>query len=48
MTLELGTLQETVTVVGASPIIDTSNASTGGALDSQQLECCRRLGGTPS
>ena len=38
VTLELGTLQETVTVVGASPVIDTSNASTGGALDSQQLE----------
>ena len=38
VTLELGTLQETVTVVGASPVIDTSNASTGGALDSQLLE----------
>src|SRR5688572_19650309 len=35
--LEVGQLQETVTVTGQSPLIDTSNASTGGVIDSQQL-----------
>jgi len=37
ITLEVGQLQETVTVTGAAPLIDTSNASTGGVIDSQQL-----------
>lgn len=36
--LEVGSLQETITVTGAAPLIDTSNASTGGVIDSQQLE----------
>jgi hypothetical protein len=36
--LELGTIQETITVTGESPIIDTSTASTGGVLDRQALE----------
>ena len=36
--LEPGALQETVTVTGQSPLIDTSTASTGGTLDRQQLE----------
>jgi hypothetical protein len=36
--LEIGGLQETVTVTGESPLIDTSTASTGGTLDRQQLE----------
>jgi hypothetical protein len=36
--LEVGGLQETVTVTGESPLIDTSTASTGGTLDRQQLE----------
>jgi hypothetical protein len=36
--LELGTLQETVTVTGQSPLIDTTTASTGGTLDRAQLE----------
>src|SRR4029453_18383275 len=35
--LEIGQLQETITVTGQSPIIDTSNASGGGVIDSQQL-----------
>jgi trimeric autotransporter adhesin len=36
--LEVGQLQETITVTGAAPLIDTSNASTGSVIDSQQLE----------
>ena len=36
--LELGTLQETITVTGESPLIDTTTASTGGTLDREQLE----------
>jgi hypothetical protein len=35
--LEVGELQETITVTGAAPLIDTSNASGGGVIDSQQL-----------
>src|SRR3954469_14520235 len=36
--LQVGTIQESVTVTGQSPLIDTSNASTGGVLDRQGLE----------
>ncbi len=36
--LEVGTLQETVTVTGEAPLIDTTTASTGGTLDRSQLE----------
>ena len=36
--LEVGQLQETITVTGQSPLIDTSNASTGAVIDSRQLE----------
>ncbi len=36
--LEVGTLQETITVSGAAPLIDTSNASTGSVIDARQLE----------
>jgi hypothetical protein len=35
--LDVGQLQETITVTGESPLIDTSNASTGGVIDSTQL-----------
>jgi hypothetical protein len=38
ITLDVGQLQETITVTGESPIIDTSNASTGSVIDSTQLE----------
>ena len=38
VTLEVGELQETITVTGAAPLIETSNASTGEVLDRQQLE----------
>ena len=36
--LEPGALEETVTVTGQSPLIDTATASIGGVLDRQQLE----------
>ena len=36
--LEPGAVEETVTVTGQSPLIDTSTASIGGVLDRQQLE----------
>ncbi|MDP3716751.1 MAG: TonB-dependent receptor [Acidobacteriota bacterium] len=35
--LEVGQLQETITVTGAAPLIDTSNATGGGVISSQQL-----------
>jgi hypothetical protein len=35
--LEVGALQETITVTGAAPLIDTSNASGGGVISSEQL-----------
>jgi hypothetical protein len=36
--LEVGAIEESVTVSGQSPLIDTSNASTGASLDRQTLE----------
>jgi hypothetical protein len=36
--LEVGAIEESVTVTGQSPLIDTSNASTGASLDRQTLE----------
>lgn len=36
--LELGTIQETITVTGEAPLIDSTTASTGGVLDRQALE----------
>jgi trimeric autotransporter adhesin len=38
VTLDVGRLEESITVSGQSPLIETSNASTGGALDRQALE----------
>ena len=38
ITLEIGALEETVTVTGQSPLIDTMNASTGDVLDTKSLE----------
>ena len=38
ITLEVGQLQETITVTGDAPLIDTSNASTGAVIDSSQLD----------
>ena len=36
--LDVGQLQETVTVIGESPLVETSNASTGAIINSKQLE----------
>ena len=36
--LEVGALEESITVTGQSPLIDTSTASTGGVLDREALE----------
>ena len=36
--LEVGSLDETITVTGAAPLIETSNASTGTTLDSATLQ----------
>ena len=36
--LELGALEETITVTGESPLIETTNASTGEILDTKTLE----------
>ena len=38
VTLEIGTLEESITVTGQSPLIETTNASTGGVIDAQALE----------
>jgi hypothetical protein len=38
LTLEVGTLEESVTVTGQSPIIETSNASQGTVLNSEALQ----------
>jgi trimeric autotransporter adhesin len=38
VTLGVGAIEESITVTGQSPIIDTSTASTGGVLDRQALE----------
>jgi hypothetical protein len=38
VTLELGALEESITVTGQSPLIDTSTASTGAVLDQKTLE----------
>jgi hypothetical protein len=36
--LEVGAIEETITVTGESPLIETTNASTGDVLDTKQLE----------
>ena len=38
ITLEIGALEETITVTGESPLIETTNASTGDVLDTRSLE----------
>jgi len=37
VTLEVGALEETITVTGEAPLIDTSTASTGGVINTEQL-----------
>src|SRR4051812_9676593 len=36
--LEIGALEETITVTGEAPLIDTTNASTGDVIDTKTLE----------
>jgi hypothetical protein len=38
VTMEIGRLEENITVTGAAPLIETSNASTGTVLDNQALQ----------
>ncbi|MGC4082553.1 MAG: TonB-dependent receptor [Vicinamibacterales bacterium] len=38
ITLEVGSLEETITVTADAPLIETTNASTGGVVDSKTLE----------
>ena len=38
ITLEVGALEETITVTAQSPLIETTNASVGGVIDSQALD----------
>src|SRR5262245_66491553 len=38
LTMEVGAIEENITVTGQSPIIETSNASQGTVLDSQALQ----------
>src|SRR5207247_7124850 len=38
LTMEVGALEENITVTGQSPIIDTSNASQGTVLDTAALQ----------
>ncbi len=38
LTLEVGTIEETITVTADAPLLDTSNASQGGVLDREILE----------
>jgi hypothetical protein len=38
VTLEIGALEESITVTGQSPLIETTNASTGGVIDTKALE----------
>jgi hypothetical protein len=38
VTLQVGTIEETITVVGESPLIERTNASTGGIVDTMALQ----------
>ncbi len=38
ISLEIGAIEETITVTGEAPLIDTTNASTGDVLDTKSLE----------
>ena len=45
ITLEVGTVQETITVTADAPLIETSNASHADVLDAQTLETLPSVGG---
>jgi hypothetical protein len=44
ITLEVGAIEETITVTAAAPLIETSNASTGEVLDAKTLESLPSVG----
>lgn len=44
VTLEVGTLAETITVTADAPLIETANASVGGVIDSKALEAIPTAG----
>ncbi len=44
MLLEVGAIEESITVTGESPLVDTSNASTGGVLDKATLDSAPTIG----
>jgi hypothetical protein len=44
MLLEVGAIEESITVTGESPLVDTSNASTGGVLDKSTLDSAPTIG----
>ena len=43
-TIEVGAIEETITVTGESPLIDTTNASTGDVLDKKTLDSLPSVG----
>jgi hypothetical protein len=47
ITLEVGAVQEEVTVTGASPLLERSNASTGQVLDKKALDTLPNRGRSP-
>lgn len=44
ITLEVGTLEETITVTADAPLIETANASVGGVIDTKALEAIPTAG----
>ncbi len=48
LALEIGAIEETITVTGESPIVETSNASVGEVLDNKTLQSLPTWGETPS
>src|SRR2546427_8059971 len=44
ITLEVGAIEESITVIGESPLIETSNASVGDVLDRKTLELLPSVG----
>jgi trimeric autotransporter adhesin len=43
--LEVGALEETITVTADAPLIESTNASIGGVIDTKALESIPRRGG---
>lgn len=47
VTLEVGTVQESIEVLGATPLVETSNASVGETIDKRELETIPTAGRNP-